>query len=279
MSNNPDNPYIDNPNRLNDVIAAIQVMGIYKFYSLTFEQWAIRITGNKVAKEYWEIIFKEHPEFFRFDKTRQRASLVWRRSKKKLYDLDKEKQISREEYDALSLEEKKKISRTPLNPQEIESLINIAVQLHSQAIEHRQEKRYFKSLISNFLPALLGVIIGMSGTYMIGLKKQENAMISQSLSTFAEAAFVGQENAKNNQDAINFKSQLAVYAPPGIIKLLGEYHASECGNTNDIALSESCKTKWANLVNEIRVAAGKKAVDINDLKKLIFFEDETKKKQ
>ncbi len=278
MSNNPDNPYIDNPNRLSDVIAAIQVMGLYKFYTLTFEWWAIRITGNKADNVYWEMIFKDHPEFFRLDTTGQRASLVWRRSRKKLYDLGKAKQISSEEYDALSTEEKKRISRTPLNPQEIEALVNIAVQLHSQAIEHRQEKNYFKSLISKFLPALMGFIIGISGTYMLGLKKQENTMTSQSLSTFVEAAFVNQENAKNNQDTINFKSQLAVYAPPGIIKLLGEYHASECGNTNDIALSESCKTKWANLVNEIRVAAGKKSVDINDLKKLISFEDETKKK-
>lgn len=272
MANKKYYPYIDSPNRLSDVIAAIQVMGTYKFYTLSFEKWAERITGGIADGDYWEKIFKEHPEFFRLDTTAKRASLVWRRSHQKLYDVDKEERISRKEYDALSDVEKKRVSRTPLNPNDIEALINTAVQLHSQEIGYKQEKRWIVSLISSFLPALLGVVIGMYGTYWIELKKQETSITSKSLASFAEAAYVNQENAKSIENYTKFKNQLAVYAPPDIIKLLGEYHASECGRTNDNALKETCKKKWANLINKMRVAAGKESVPIDDLEKLIYFE-------
>ena len=40
-------PYITNPNQLADVISAIQVMEVYKFYKLDFKRWADRIAGNE----------------------------------------------------------------------------------------------------------------------------------------------------------------------------------------------------------------------------------------
>lgn len=39
----PKSPYVRVPNRLTDVLAAIQAMGTYKFHMLTFETWAERI--------------------------------------------------------------------------------------------------------------------------------------------------------------------------------------------------------------------------------------------
>jgi hypothetical protein len=39
--------YLANSGRLADVIVAIQAMGTYKFYKLSFEGWADRITANK----------------------------------------------------------------------------------------------------------------------------------------------------------------------------------------------------------------------------------------
>jgi len=107
-------PYTSNKNRLADVIAAIQVMGTSKFYKLDFLGWADRIVGDESKGEYWRKIFEEHPEFFRLDSKRERASLVWRRNYQKLYDVDKEGKISREAYIALSPEQKKRVSRTPL---------------------------------------------------------------------------------------------------------------------------------------------------------------------
>ena len=107
-------PYTDNPGRLADVIAAIQVMGTYKFYKLDFTGWSDRISGDESKGDYWRTIFDQHPEFFRLDSRRQRASLVWRRNYQKLYDVDKEEKITREEYKALTPAQKERISRIPL---------------------------------------------------------------------------------------------------------------------------------------------------------------------
>jgi len=72
-------PYLKNQ-RLADVIAAIQVMSTYKFYKLDFAGWTQKITGTKDDADYWQLIFEEHPEFFRLNNNKQKASLVWRRS-------------------------------------------------------------------------------------------------------------------------------------------------------------------------------------------------------
>jgi hypothetical protein len=86
-------PYLSDLNRLADVIAAIQVMGTYKFYKLDFKGWADRISGQSSNADYWRIIFEEHPEFFRLDSGKMNASLAWRRTHQKFYDVDKEKKL------------------------------------------------------------------------------------------------------------------------------------------------------------------------------------------
>jgi hypothetical protein len=90
------NPYLDSPQRLADVIAAIQAMGTYKFYKLTFEGWADRIEANKFRAKHWQTVFTEHPEFFRMDTAREKASLVWRRQHPKRYHVDQERHITLE---------------------------------------------------------------------------------------------------------------------------------------------------------------------------------------
>src|SRR5688500_18588789 len=70
---------LNDPGRLGDVVAAIQAMGTYKFYKLPFDGWADRISGDSSKGDHWKTVFLEHPEFFRFDSKREKASLVWRR--------------------------------------------------------------------------------------------------------------------------------------------------------------------------------------------------------
>src|SRR6187402_926150 len=107
------NPYTENKNRLADVIASIQVMGIYKFYKENLSKWAYRISGSIEKADYWENIFRARPEFFRIDSTGSQVSLVWRRTYQKLYDVDSEEKITRQEFRNLTMDQKKRISRTP----------------------------------------------------------------------------------------------------------------------------------------------------------------------
>lgn len=156
MKSEKTNPYTSNENRLSDVIAAIQVMATYKFYKLEFDSWSDRIEGNPGNGQHWKNVFEEHPEFFRLDGTRERASLVWRRNYQKLYNVDEEKKISREDYLALTPEQKQRMSRIPLVNADISTLINTAINLHSREIDHKKDSRWW---ISGAI-GLLGVIIG-----------------------------------------------------------------------------------------------------------------------
>lgn len=157
---NKQSPYLANADRLADVIAAIQVMGTYKFYKLDFKKWADRISADETKSAYWQKVFTEHPEFFRLDTKREKASLVWRRQYPKRFNTDTAKEITKEEFDALNNDGKLKISRIPLESDTIESLIKTAVDMHSRALQHQQDKRWWIPLTVSFVGGLIGAIIG-----------------------------------------------------------------------------------------------------------------------
>ncbi|WP_119692695.1 N-carbamoyl-L-amino acid amidohydrolase [Ectopseudomonas oleovorans] len=152
-------PYLADDNRLGDVIAAIQTMAVYKFYKLPFSGWADRINADENQAEKWKQIFTEHPEFFRLDSERERASLVWRRQFPKRYDVDAEKIITAQEYNNLTTQQKERISRTPLTPSDIKALIDTAVNLHSRALEHQKDKRWW-TVLASAAGGLIGSITG-----------------------------------------------------------------------------------------------------------------------
>lgn len=157
-------PYLKSDQRLADVIAAIQAMATYKFYKLGFEEWADRIVGDTERADHWQHVFDEHPEFFRLDSKREKASLVVRRQHQKLYDVDQEKKISREEYNSLA--SKDRISRTPLTADEISTLINTAIEMHSRAVDQENLRKWWVPLATagaGFVGAVIGAFISSFG--------------------------------------------------------------------------------------------------------------------
>src|SRR5256885_413296 len=71
------NPYLKT-NRLQDVIAALQIMGSYRQYKMSAEQWKEKIENDPLSAETWSDVFKEHPEFFR-ENYNGLFSLMWER--------------------------------------------------------------------------------------------------------------------------------------------------------------------------------------------------------
>jgi hypothetical protein len=61
FGNPGESPYLADSGRLADVIAAIQALGTYKFYKLSFEGWADRITANKNQALYLKKRFRTAP--------------------------------------------------------------------------------------------------------------------------------------------------------------------------------------------------------------------------
>jgi len=152
-------PYLRDPQRLGDVVAAIQTMSTYKFYKLSFEDWADRITGDKTTKNHWRDVFEQHPEFFRLDSKKERASLVGRRQYPKRFQVDEERLLTVDECNRLTDQQRTRVSRSRLTPTDIKALIDTAINLHSRAVEQQRERRWWLALASAG-GGLIGAIVG-----------------------------------------------------------------------------------------------------------------------
>ncbi|MDO6676511.1 hypothetical protein C7448_102409 [Tenacibaculum gallaicum] len=156
-----ESPYIKYENRLADVLAAIQVMSIYKFYKLDFKSWSMRISGDESNFAYWKKVFEEHPEFFRFNSDEGKVSLAWRRSKQRRFHVDLNKEITLDQINNLpATEAKEKISRSPLNSSEVQSLIAVAIDLHTRAFENKKDSRWWVVPVISSISGLIGVLVG-----------------------------------------------------------------------------------------------------------------------
>ncbi|MCB1501887.1 MAG: hypothetical protein KDK07_19240 [Bauldia sp.] len=166
VSGSQPNPYLV-PGRLSNVIAAITALGKYRYYKLDYEQCAERISNRPQDAHLWAKIFSEHPEFFRIVESESKASLVWRRQFIKNFDPKTGLELTRADVDALSAEDRSRLSRRPLNETELKSLIAVAVDLHKQALEEARAKRWWVPILIGAL-AFLGALVG-------GLAKGEEA--------------------------------------------------------------------------------------------------------
>jgi hypothetical protein len=165
-----DSPYLADPTRLPDVIAAIQTLGSYKFYKLDFATWADRISADREKAPHWKGVFEQHPEFFRLDTEKKKASLVWRRQRPKTWHVDDGRLVPKAEYVAMPATLKARVSRAPLTADEIKTLIDSAVDLHSRALESQKEKRWLRPLVVGGIGGILGAAIGPILMKLLGLK-------------------------------------------------------------------------------------------------------------
>src|SRR5262245_54959191 len=104
-------PYLK-PNRLQDIVGALQIMGSSRRYKLPIEEWEKIIENKPLSDSSWEEVLKEHPEFFRKNNENQ-FSLIWRKGLPHVRDED---------------------TRAPLDGNQIEVLLNTALNFHAKAI-------------------------------------------------------------------------------------------------------------------------------------------------
>ena len=152
-------PYIANPNRLADLIAAVQVLGTYKFASRRLDKWERRLGRKPVSAENWQTVFDQHPEFF--TKQGELVSLVWRRSRERNYDTFTKAILSRDEAIKLSELEnesnEERLTRSPLNTTETSKLVDIAINLHEREIRHTQERRWWITAVISIVGLIISV--------------------------------------------------------------------------------------------------------------------------
>lgn len=150
------NPYLK-PGRLAVVIASITALGTYKFYKLDIESWAERISGDAEKDAEFKAVFTEHPEFFRFNKTGDRVSLVWRRQRPKRFHVDKGVMVDNPEGSPYLPDDR--LSRQPLEPSELTALVDVAVNLHARAVEQNVASKWWVPILAGIL-AFMGSIGG-----------------------------------------------------------------------------------------------------------------------
>jgi len=119
-------------------------MGTYKFYKLDFSGWSKRISGDVSRQGHWLKVIKDHPEFFRLNDGKEKASLVWRRNYQRTYHVDRNQELTREECNSLPGDElSERVSRLPLSSSDISVLVNTAINLHQRALEEKKEARWW----------------------------------------------------------------------------------------------------------------------------------------
>ena len=151
--------------RLADVVAALQVMGIYPWASRQVEDWSKKL-GNQLSADSWATIFREHPEFFRLTDDGW-ASLRWRHGYDRTYDADTGTELTPSQIQALNEDQRKQLTRKPLTADQTEALMKTAVDFHTRALEHEREHRW----LTPFLFAILAAVIGFAGAILGALLK------------------------------------------------------------------------------------------------------------
>jgi hypothetical protein len=149
--------YIKRPSRLSDVVASLQVMGTYKFASRKIDNWEESMGRAPSSASTWLEVFSDHPEFFCIKD--EWISLIWRRASEKTFDTRTGKELTKEEVEQLTPEEKKKISRAPLTPDQVTALIEVAIKLQSQAISRRTELRWWVPLLVGAVGLAVGALL------------------------------------------------------------------------------------------------------------------------
>jgi hypothetical protein len=149
-------PYLSNSRRLADVLAAIQVMGTYTFSSQKFEAWIEKL-GKPLSAKDWNLVFAEHPEFFRV--SGEWVSLRWRHGYDRTFSHEQARDLTHGEIAGLTDDQRGKLTRKPLTSDQIEALMKTAIELHSREVAHQQERRWLSPLLFGLLGVVLGAVL------------------------------------------------------------------------------------------------------------------------
>lgn len=161
--------------RLADVIAAIQVMASAERPERRIKDWAYELDRNRdtTTIDRWTNVFQEHREFFLTyrlpDEEGLKAALRWRYVFK-TFDSKTGREYTPAEIETLPKEERWSLTTKPLAGDEIQTLLNTAIGLHTRAMEELRESRWWVPLIAAFL-GFGGAILGGMLSSLLGLQK------------------------------------------------------------------------------------------------------------
>jgi hypothetical protein len=184
--------------RLANVIAAIQAMGVADRPSGTLNRWVAELEGSEeltseqleqspkfAERKKWQTVFEQHPEFFKSYTLRgePRVLLRWRYAESLKSEANgaangKDSQKDSEEDDGedepKDKPKDKPVSKTeppskPLSADQIQVLINTAIEMHAKEVAGEQNPDKFRPLYMAIIGAALGTVAGGIIILLIGL--------------------------------------------------------------------------------------------------------------
>lgn len=160
MKKNSVSPYLEHPQRLADVMAAIQVMAVNKWETRRIEAWQKYLGQQPRSEKNWEVIFRKHPEFFGLEDGY--AHLKLRRAYQR-HDPQTGQEYTYEEVQNLLAQDpslKERLTRKPLTQEQLGTLLSAAIELQNQARAFEERARWLVPTIVTSIAGLLGVVIG-----------------------------------------------------------------------------------------------------------------------
>jgi hypothetical protein len=167
--------------RLANVIAAIQTLGVSECVSGTIDRWVAELEASEELtpkqiehtpvrygdRKKWQTIFEQHPEFFKSYTMRgePRVVLRWRYAQTvndhgkvdgDTQDADESKRETKPEtnYDLT------KVPSRPLNADQIQVLINTAIELHGREAAAVSPPDWLRTPLMTVAGALFGSVFG-----------------------------------------------------------------------------------------------------------------------
>jgi hypothetical protein len=165
--------------RVADIVSAIQFMSTYRWAVLKIE--SCDQLGEPSSAKSWEEIFLAHPEFFWVKKkgdARKDPSgeelvhdektapadegsglthvALKYRYVMPYYNTVSKKTLDKGEYDRLSVDEKKNVTREPLTGDQVDMLLKLAIELHNRFLAQEQQSKWLLNLLFPLFGALIG---------------------------------------------------------------------------------------------------------------------------
>ena len=167
-------PYLK-PDRLADVLAAIQVMSSAERPEREIKDWADELDRNcdDSTIDRWTSVFEDHREFFLTYRLPTggglKSALRWRYTFK-TFDSKTGREYTPAEMAILTKEQRGLLTTKPLGGDEIQALMSTAIALHARALGELAARRWWIPLMAAVL-GFVGAVLGVVVTALLGLRK------------------------------------------------------------------------------------------------------------
>jgi hypothetical protein len=171
--------------RLSNVIAAIQMLGVSDQTSGTLNRWVAELEASEeltpeqlehtpikyAERKKWVAVFEQHPEFFKTYTARgeQHVMLRWRYAQSFHSDPTKVANSVTEDQDKPdNADEYAAVSSKPLSPDQIQVLINTAIELHGKEAAAERPPDRWPPFLMAAIGAALGTVVGGTAVVLLG---------------------------------------------------------------------------------------------------------------